>query len=159
MVKKLLDSNKESMENDARRTKKVIKSWLKKEGWPKRYLKRDSNILTRYYMPTLKELKLFGLANVHSINIPVGLKTIISKRIEDLIAGDNIVSGSKLSELELYSNETCRGHDSPDNRIKMIDEMGKEYEIDRFCPHKGADLHNVLCAIRLMLRLVLRMEY
>lgn len=82
------------------------------------------------------------------VNIPIGIKVLIED-ILDLNPPKSIMSSppppavppgpSSSSSLAHHSQSSIRASSSP-GRILIHTAMGRVFEADRFCPHKGADL-------------------
>lgn len=102
-------------------TKDWVKKLLKKLAWPK----EDIQIGCR-------ELKLKGIVKMKSIGWltkkdwnDLAISPHLRVAIEQAIMDTNMASRSQIE------------------RCIVTDELGVAYEIDRYCPHKGADLSKV----------------
>lgn len=114
-------------------TKKWLKTILRANNWPAHILKEDSKSLKRVGIRLMRSMHLLTKEDWEMIDIPLGVKLCI----------EHYMKKDKLC----YSFEEMKVEEAPEestlDRITVRTETGETYEVDRYCPHKGADLSKV----------------
>ena len=140
LMQKFSDIKEPTCQSDSRDLENVLKRFMEAEGWPQKLLQKDCRILKRHFINNIGALKLLGRDELDDTKIPAGIKMIIqsvfNKILEDEINIENMIGDLKI---QCPDQTIAIG----ENRIRIKSEHEQEYEIDRYCPHKGADLSKV----------------
>lgn len=120
------------------KTKKWLSAVLRAGGWSERLVKEDRKVLKKLGVKYMKGLELLSPSDWRTIDIAEGLKAVIQDALADGIDMCNL--DSKIGTLRIEDNaESLRCVE----RTTVATKDGMVYEIDRYCPHKGADLSKV----------------
>jgi hypothetical protein len=124
-----MDESTQNMES-----KKWLKEMLKAVDWPASFLKDDIKCLKKLGIVRMKTLTLLAHDDWRQLDIPEGIKLLIEIRLKE----NNIENtlGNMTIEVSVKEKTTT-------DRIRVELASGQEYEVDRYCPHKGADLSKV----------------
>jgi hypothetical protein len=115
------------------KSKKWLKRLLKGNGWPKEFLEEDSRKMKIEGIRKLATLSVLTKDDWQYLPIPIGIKLLIEQAL------NGIEIGIGLNGLTINKDD----HQIED-RIVVKSGTDTTFEIDRHCPHKGADLTNVM---------------
>lgn len=114
-------------------SKKWLKHILKSNNWPESLLSDDSKSLKRIGIRKTNSLRILSKDDWHNADINLGIKLCI----ENYILNEKLCYEFSDLQVETYPTQP----NLP--RVRVQNEQGQIYEVDRFCPHKGADLSKV----------------
>lgn len=119
------------------KTKKWLKEVLLQANWPPKMAKNDGKSLKKAGFVMMNSMSRISQEDWELMDIPLGIKVII----QDILTNTISTLSYEIGSLEIKANDDL-DHHHPD-RIIVMNEKGERFEIDRYCPHKKADLTTV----------------